>query len=1422
MNSGPVSSSPASGSASSSNPGPTIGVPERKYIPYRQGAEEQLKLTVGNRAGRALKAPTTPVMSSSKAVVESLLAPEPGPEKASSPRYCSALRERCVSLSNGTVTVTPTTGGSRDIITWQQQQQQDQDRIRKNKRTDWKENLDHLLEVVEVEADSVTAPDAAGTTGTTGTTGTQGTNITTPLLVAQVPQSAPAAAVVPGAVPSPTSGPSQGQSLSAGASWISSTGTKTGKEGRSKPSIPFKPPLHRVLPLAQPNSNARPGRDNNDVNRNNKWEEVPGSNGDGRDLGSQSAASSCCQFKLSGTSTSSPSSSLLFPPPPPLSSPASRPRLQLQACISSRAGENVDDPQQPKGSEDGSSGSIGSRSKNHEKPNHGSSSSNSNSLSRQQEEERRNKGGDQSKGKLEDEEKKGPYPPVPIPGLFPSASSSAEPAAHTSPTTTTTTQQHPTRKQTQTQKQTHSYLGPDLHPKTRNWLEQVFKDTVGNTAVRERELTHSQDQDHHHPFLLPLPLVSGWDHSPFDLPATDHGRQPVNGAEERPRLPRHTQAEQAGTAQIKGQAGLAHDQGSSLNDIKGTSKTTNISTRADGLASQTLQTSVPRLNTGADSQTLAERCKLETDMIMDHQHHSSAVPLSPAPSHSSFSLRGRTRVFGKLPFLSRSRKPEGPTRLEISSPISPLQEKPETSPTSPVSPASSMGAPIDKIRSRSRDAKTYAGSGGRGVVPVQDEVPKGAINGADRRVTVRCKGVTVDLKVEVDTTTVDILLAYADKTGIPVNVNTSMVIEAYTPLGLERRLRRYERIRDVINSWDQDMQNVLIIQTENDRSDENLDLAHVSREHKIPNGFVLPLQHSCRPGKWNKRYITLLENGQLVSSKKPDAKLSDKDVLSICHLSDFDIYTPTEAQKRKELRPPKKHCYAIKSQQKTTIFQSTDNFVHYFSTEDAAVAQQFFARVQAWRSWYLVNKVLQLHKKKQEREAEQPPQLSSSPHKPRIAVKDVSVDGHKIRVSVDESPYPIGTFKPLIDLQRFDKPIDEFGKDWESDRPRQHVPPLPPLDKLQKARRATQEEKEAPFGSSGLLGNAYEERKQAQKEEERKRLEVITDQPFTDRPSLLNGGLVTSPIEETGQHEGRSEPKAWLPSAVEHTATQRSTRAPSVRRSAPSNQSPPSHYAPSQHTPSQYAPSQYAPSQYAPSQYDRGRESHRRQQRKPSGPLVDLTPKFVEPPQWSKEGLGRGVKAPEGVPLVDMATAAKLAPGAKPLDLPPRTLVRREPSVRAPGSRPGTSGTQVPPGSSAGSVRAVSWAPSVRSRMTSRDGPPGGGRAYPPPVPPIPGSVLGNGSNYPPSSRGRDEGGFRPRTSSGGQQPPGHEQDHRQRTFSLRNQPHPLLSFDEALDEPRGLLGNTGASNTGSMQRSRSVRVGNSSGHARNGSLYNY
>lgn len=47
----------------------------------------------------------------------------------------------------------------------------------------------------------------------------------------------------------------------------------------------------------------------------------------------------------------------------------------------------------------------------------------------------------------------------------------------------------------------------------------------------------------------------------------------------------------------------------------------------------------------------------------------------------------------------------------------------------------------------------------------------------------------------------------------------------------------------------------------------------------------------------------------------------------------------------------------------------------------------------------------------------------------------------------------------------------------------------------------------------------------------------------------------------------------------------------------------------------------------------------------PPLPLVDLTPKVLEAKQWSKEGKGRGVKAPEGMPLVEIARSRDLEEG---------------------------------------------------------------------------------------------------------------------------------------------------------------------------------
>ncbi|GKT84958.1 LOW QUALITY PROTEIN: ubiquitin-like protein [Colletotrichum tofieldiae] len=316
------------------------------------------------------------------------------------------------------------------------------------------------------------------------------------------------------------------------------------------------------------------------------------------------------------------------------------------------------------------------------------------------------------------------------------------------------------------------------------------------------------------------------------------------------------------------------------------------------------------------------------------------------------------------------------------------------------------------------DPSRFIQAGGGGIVP-QTDAPTSASNAGERRVTIRCLQSSISLPVTPDTTPNEILYSAANLMTHNINPQTSVVLECYFSYGLERRLRRYERVRDVMNSWDRDTQHCLLI-VPGDSVDK---YPHLNLEGLV--NFVL--YHCNRPGKWNKRYITLMESGQVFFSKKKDAKLSDKDAVSLCHLSDFDIYEVTEKDMLKNIRPPKKNCIAIKSQQKNSVFQNTENFIHFFATDDSRLAGDFQRIIHGWRSWYLVNKKVDLTKKTKSHH--------SSVEKPASTASGLSRNGtvHRTRTSVDETPYTIGTFSPLLDMDKFDKPIDDYGKD--SDRP---------------------------------------------------------------------------------------------------------------------------------------------------------------------------------------------------------------------------------------------------------------------------------------------------------------------------------------------------------------------------------------------------
>ncbi|KAH0541773.1 hypothetical protein FGG08_003795 [Glutinoglossum americanum] len=511
----------------------------------------------------------------------------------------------------------------------------------------------------------------------------------------------------------------------------------------------------------------------------------------------------------------------------------------------------------------------------------------------------------------------------------------------------------------------------------------------------------------------------------------------------------------------------------------------------------------------------------------------------------------------------------------------------------------------------SRDGPTTIQAGGKGIARGMD-APVSAVNAGERRVLVRHNQSSINLPVTPATTPMDLVRAAADRLSQKVDPGASILLESFNQLGLERPIRKYEHIRDVMNSWDRDTQmGLILVPSPGNGKDEDLESSYVPKDQ--PGDTSAYLYYSQKPGKWSKRWITLRSDGQMLLSKKSGAK--DKDSSNICHLSDFDIYSPTPKQQSQVLKPPKKICFAVKSQQKSSMFLNAADFVHYFTTDDAKLAAQWHKAVQGWRSWYLVNKVgvCDIGEKSSEVEGRGQPWSSSQ--------------------SIGSAQYQPGSFKPLLAPKRYEK-IDtiEDPSSPETDSSARAIharqmslrekmpPPLSFPKKLSKDRSGSiatdrshqdrsdklvqgaspREIEDATFAPTGLLGRTYSQRQKAQREKEIAEKQAGPLRPFTAGPNLLNG--------RTGSRGGDS--------SDDNSRTMRSRRDShemGLEKSAPASRAKPK-------------------------------------------PLLNFDdPEFREPPQHQRKG--RGI-LPEQLPaggLVDMATSPEVA-----IPIPPSTTWRRK------------------------------------------------------------------------------------------------------------------------------------------------------------------
>ena len=298
------------------------------------------------------------------------------------------------------------------------------------------------------------------------------------------------------------------------------------------------------------------------------------------------------------------------------------------------------------------------------------------------------------------------------------------------------------------------------------------------------------------------------------------------------------------------------------------------------------------------------------------------------------------------------------------------------------------------------------------------DAPISAVNApGDRRVTLHYQHSRITLPVTPTTTAKDLLNSASIVLSNPPDPRTAILLESFSSahLALERPLRRYERIRDVLNSWDSDASNHLIIDSGEGDSERKpiagLDLPSVPAN--VDKDVTVQMYHATHPGRWNKRWVRLRTDGQVTVSKNESGMESS----NVCHLSDFDLYGVTKSLLKK-LRAPKRTVWAVKSQQKSSLFlESGATMVHFFASGNKEVADQWYSAVHGWRSWYLVNVL---------GEGRVANVMDS------MMVEEVQRPG--TAGSAGTVPYQLGSFKPLLDLGGFEEVGADGGRGVDTRR----------------------------------------------------------------------------------------------------------------------------------------------------------------------------------------------------------------------------------------------------------------------------------------------------------------------------------------------------------------------------------------------------
>ncbi|BGO96754.1 hypothetical protein NBRC10513v2_000690 [Rhodotorula toruloides] len=145
--------------------------------------------------------------------------------------------------------------------------------------------------------------------------------------------------------------------------------------------------------------------------------------------------------------------------------------------------------------------------------------------------------------------------------------------------------------------------------------------------------------------------------------------------------------------------------------------------------------------------------------------------------------------------------------------------------------------------------------------------------------------------------------------------------ESWRSTGLERPIREYELVSDVLKSWDQESNALFFRRT----TMWPVLSAHARIHPPVPKSGQIQLE--VKKGKWSKRTLEL-KDGTITYSKSEKGK----DSTVLCQLASFDVFL-VSGQAAERLKAPKPYVFALKSRLTRAHFEEASEWCHFLSTK---------------------------------------------------------------------------------------------------------------------------------------------------------------------------------------------------------------------------------------------------------------------------------------------------------------------------------------------------------------------------------------------------------------------------------------------------------------------------------------------------------